>query len=85
MTYLNLPCTDDLERFLKSEAAERGFASPAEYVCAIMEAMCRRKRHAELAKTLVDRIDGPAAIDLTPEVWRDLQDRVRRRVEKQLR
>ena len=85
MTYMNFPCTNDLERFLESEAAANGFPSPADYVSAVMEAMRRRKMHAELEKTLLDRIDGPAAVDLTPEVWTDLQSRVQRRLEKQNR
>ncbi len=82
MTVLNITMPDDLESFVSSEARARGYSSPAEYVRAVMEALRQGKSHAALEKTLVERLDGPAAIDLTPAVWAALQQRVHARLEK---
>jgi len=81
MTILNVTIPDELERFLSSEAVANGYGSTADYVRAVMETVRLRKTKAQLEETLLKRIDGPAAIDLTPEVWADLQARVNRRLE----
>jgi antitoxin ParD1/3/4 len=80
MTTLNVSLPDDLEKFVEREAQASGYASPEAFVCALIEAMRRQKSIATLEKTLVDRINGPAAVELTPEVWSDLQSRVRQRL-----
>jgi antitoxin ParD1/3/4 len=80
MTILNVSIPDELERFLNSEATAHGYRSTADYVRSILEAMQNVKTKTQLEETLVRRIDGPASIDLTPEVWSALQTRVNKRL-----
>ncbi len=80
MTTLNVSLPDDLEKFVEHEAAISGYSSPEAFVCALIEAMRRQKSAAALEKTLVDRINGPAGIELTPEIWSDLQARIKQRL-----
>ena len=82
MTVLNISFPEELDKFVAAEALSHGYASSAEYIRAVMEALRHEKSRAALEKTLLDRTDGPPAIDLTPQVWADLQKRVERRLEK---
>lgn len=81
MTTLRISLPDELESFVIAEAQALGFASPADYIRAVLVSLRLRQSHATLEKTLVDRIEGPPAIALSSDVWADLKKRVQSRLE----
>ena len=79
MATMDLSLPEELKTFVEAEAAGSGYASPSEYVREVLLTLWRQKAKAALESELVRRIDGPPAIELTPQFWDDLKTRLRRR------
>ena len=77
MADLDVKLKDDLKTFVEQEAARHGYASPAEYVSAVLEAFRQESHKSALEAELVRRIEGPEAFELPSSFWDNLKSRLR--------
>lgn len=66
MATLNVSLTDELEVFVKSQSAERGYESSSEYV---KDLILREQRRTELRTLLVDGMGSGPGSELDAEYF----------------
>jgi antitoxin ParD1/3/4 len=79
MARLDVTLPEELKAFIDAEAAGGGYTNPSDYVRDVLLTIWRHKTNSALEAELVRRINGPPAIEVTPQFWEDLKERVRRR------
>jgi hypothetical protein len=83
MTRLLIDLPDDLSGRVQTRAAEAGFASPEEYVRALIIADAA-EFDAKAEKILLQRIDAPDAGEMTAGDFEKIRDRVRHESRRRL-
>jgi hypothetical protein len=82
MATLKLDIPDAVMDAAKSQASAAGHASVEAYVAAVIEAELATVDD-ELEAMLVTRLNDPRpSLDSTPELWRDVRDRVRVEIDR---
>ena len=59
MSSIDIHLSNELNSYLKVEAARRGFRDPSEFVQSLLEAEQHRQHRAEIEAMLLDAVDGP--------------------------
>ena len=79
MSAIAVDLPDNLKAFVEAEARAGGFDDPGAYMQELVRAVWRERAKDELERKLLESIDGPPAIELTPKVVEDLYARIHRR------
>lgn len=83
MSIIELPLPDSLKQFVESQAAERGYASPSDYVVALLRALERRQAWEGLEPLALEGL-ATAKREMSPRDWQGFRAEIDR-VEAQQR
>ena len=75
MSSVNLALPDEMRQFVEEQAEIGGYASPADYVCALIREAHRAAARQELEAHLLEGLNSPLA-PMTRDDWAMLRQRI---------
>jgi len=75
--HISLP--PEMREYVREVMEREGFASESEYVRSLVREDRRRRAKDELDKSLIAGLKSGELREVTPDLWREMQERARRR------
>lgn len=79
MQTMNVSLPDPLKQFVEEQVSGGGYSSVSEYVRELVRADQRRKAREQLEETLLAALRSGEPMEVTPQRWEELRQRVRAR------
>ena len=79
MTTIDLSLPEELKAFIETEAEHAGYPSAGKYVEAVLREMWKRSAITGLETQIKEGLDSGPSLEVTPEFWRGLKERLRQR------
>jgi Arc/MetJ-type ribon-helix-helix transcriptional regulator len=70
---MNIVLSDEMQRFVETQAAEEGYASPSDYLNAILKETKRQKAKKNLIAKLDEALASGPSEPMTREDWDELE------------
>jgi antitoxin ParD1/3/4 len=78
---ITLTLPEPLKVWVEAQAAQEGYASPAEYVQQVLrKEQQKRKRREEIEHQLLEALDSGEPVEVTPDFWEDRRRELRKRL-----
>ena len=79
MQTMNISLPDPMKQFVEERVSEGEYSSASEYVRELVRADQKRKAKEELEQTLMDAINSGEPMEVTPEMWEELRQKIHTR------
>ena len=82
MRTIDVSLPDEVQAFVEAEAEQAGFDTASQYVEAVLKELWRGHSQSDIEPQLTEGFASGDAVEVTPEYWRSLKDRLRERSAK---
>jgi antitoxin ParD1/3/4 len=79
MQTMNVSLPDSMKQFVDNQVSTGQYSSVSEYIRELVRADQKRKAKDQLEQVLLEALRSGDAVDLTPEMWEQLRQKIRAR------
>lgn len=76
--FLNISLPKSLEEYVRQQVADGGFASPSDYIQALIQADRARQAQAKLEQRLIEALESGEPIEADEDFWRSKRSQLLR-------
>jgi len=82
MPDLHIVLSDDSQAFIRDQVAAGQFASPSDYVAALIESAKKQAIRDRVDALLIEGLESGPAVEVTPEYWREKKEEWSRKYDR---
>jgi antitoxin ParD1/3/4 len=80
MSRLDLLLPDSLRYFVDEQVASGGYATPSDYIAAVLKEKQASEAVQQLEQALLDGLDSGPAVPMSADDWEGIRSEVRKRI-----
>lgn len=80
MRTIDVSLPDEVQAFVETQAEHAGYETPGKYVEAVLRELWRGNAKSDIEQQLREGFASGDPIEVTPEFWKGLKDRLRARL-----
>jgi antitoxin ParD1/3/4 len=76
MTTLNISLPETLREFIETQAAQDGYSTASEYVCALVKEAQKQRARKKVEDLLLEGLNSGESAEMTAQEWADIRREV---------